>query len=226
MSTKSKRTLPLNKTNEDAASSGTSHDVPPPTKRPKNAVNAPKKRSTAPLKGEPSMQSIIATQIEQRSRGESVEPIPSIPALKAAAGLAAVSARIAQNAFEPKLSNPGDECPLLELPAEIRNEIWSYALDTPDSITIENRRPYFHEPGLLAVNRQVRSETVGIWYHDINFYIAGSNPAVKFLRAISDQQLSALRTLRIHTTVQPTAEYSVTRIKQLLREFEPRGLNR
>jgi hypothetical protein len=114
------------------------------------------------------------------------------------------------------------------LPPELRNEIYALALDEPGPIRIRTTLPYLLEPALLATNRQVRSEAVGIWYGETVFEIEGSSPAVKFLRATTDDKLRALRCLRIMTISDTawTADYIETRIKQLLREFQPRGLDR
>jgi hypothetical protein len=116
----------------------------------------------------------------------------------------------------------------LSLPAELRNEIYAVALDERGPIRIRTTLPYLLEPALLATNRQVRSEAVGIWYGENVFEIDGSSPAVRFLRAATDEKLRALRSLHILTTPSPvtTAKYIEDRIKQLLREFQPRGLDR
>lgn len=122
--------------------------------------------------------------------------------------------------------NPTGKTTFLSLPAEIRNEIYSLALVECSPVTIRSARPYLLEPGLLATNRQVRSEVLGIWYGENVFEIDGSSPAVKFLRATSDNKLRALRYLHIVTTFMRDADSIDTRIRQLLREFEPRGLDK
>lgn len=126
----------------------------------------------------------------------------------------------------PQKSNSEAKTTFLSLPAEIRNEIYSLAIVEPVTLNIRSVHPYLLEPGLLATNRQVRSEALGIWYSGNAFEIDGSSPAVKFLRATSDDKLRALRCFRIFTTFLPAAGYIDTRINQLLREFQPRGLDK
>ena len=129
---------------------------------------------------------------------------------------------------QSQVSTAPSKASFLSLPAELRNEIYALALDEPGPIRIRTTLPYLLEPALLATNRQVRSEAMGIWYGETVFEIEGSSPAVKFLRAATDDKLLALRCLHITTLsdVAWTAKYIEDRIKQLLREFQPRGLDR
>lgn len=126
----------------------------------------------------------------------------------------------------PRRFNPVAQTTFLSLPAEIRNEIYSLALIEDEPVKVRTVEPYLLEPGLLAANKQVRSEALGLWYGENDFEIDGSSPAVKFLRSTSDGKLRALRCLRILTDLIPSEDYIKTRIEQLLREFQPHGLDR
>ena len=126
----------------------------------------------------------------------------------------------------PQEFNHGAQTTFLSLPPEIRNEIYSLALVEDRPLRVRTVHPYLLEPGLLATNKQVRSEALGIWYGENLFEIDGSSPAVKFLRATSDDKLRTLQCLRILTSLVPAGDYIKTRIEQLLREFQPRGLRR
>ena len=220
MSTNAKRALPENKSEEEAASSGSSIDVAPRGKRPKNGLGKP---AAVNLEADSSVRT-TTTRPEKLSKKAPAQIAQSRPASANAAPNAA--AKPSQIGGQSAPSKPGEQCLFLELPAEIRNEIYTLTLIHPSSVFVHPSPPYILEAALLAVNRQVRSETLGLWYSDNTFAIDGSNPAVRFLRALSDQKLRALRTLRIQTTVVPGADYIETRINQLMREFKPRGLNK
>lgn len=56
---------------------------------------------------------------------------------------------------------------LLKLPPELRNKIYEFVLSERIYITDETERPY--KPGLLQVNRQIRSETRTMFYHLATF---------------------------------------------------------
>jgi hypothetical protein len=196
---------------------GRSHDAPPPRKRIKRS-------RVAAVKPE---QDCEDWEDGSPLRTNSVQPnkrTKKAPALTAPSRAGPADA-VPKGAVQSAPSKPAEQCPFLELPAEIRNEIYTLALIQHGSVFVHPSIPWFLEPALLAVNRQVRFETLGLWYSDNTFAIDGSNPAVRFLRALSDQKLRALCTLRIQTTSVPAAEYIETRINQLMREFKPRGLD-
>lgn len=123
---------------------------------------------------------------------------------------------------------------ILDLPAEIRNDIWSMLVLQQPAISVSPFRPFVKEPALLAVNRQIRSEAMSIWYAEHDFQIDGSSPAVKFLRSRNDQQLRSMRSLCISSekskdmrdAPRTWAEHSRKKLETLMREFEPRGLRR
>ena len=93
-------------------------------------------------------------------------------------------------------------------------------------VQVSHAEPYVREPGVLAVSRQIRSETLPIWYGENVFHINGSSPAVKFLRSRYDDQLRNLRTLHVDSVNYLGLQYAQDRIKQLLKEFGRRGLSR
>ena len=114
----------------------------------------------------------------------------------------------------------------LDLPSELRNEIYSCALPMSLTISVRNVQPYVLEPALCAVSHQVRSESLTMFYGDNIFEVKGSSPAVKFLRSMSDQQLRSLRTLHISCDVLRPIGEAQERIKHHLLEFGGRGLRR
>ena len=70
------------------------------------------------------------------------------------------------------------ESRLLSLPPEIRNIIYRYALVDGKMIYIRYPHNLTGAPGVLQVNRQLRSETVDIYYKEntFNFYIHHYSP--------------------------------------------------
>lgn len=112
----------------------------------------------------------------------------------------------------------------LDLPPELRNEVYGHNLIKNYPIEVRPTQPYLKEPALSAVNKQVRFEALAIWYGVNIFEIRGSSPAVKFLRSLPDEKLRLLRTLHITTETLMTTDYARERTKQLMREFGPRGL--
>lgn len=73
-----------------------------------------------------------------------------------------------------RVSRPGSGTTLLILPAELRNRIYEYALVEREPIQLwpspTSFEPRFrHVPGLLSANRQVRAETIPIFYYRNSF---------------------------------------------------------
>lgn len=66
-----------------------------------------------------------------------------------------------------------EDSPLLKLPAELRNAIYSLALEPPVDdrpITIINRSRSPH-PDLLGVCRQIREEALKVYYSESHFWV-------------------------------------------------------
>lgn len=61
------------------------------------------------------------------------------------------------------------ESPLLDLPPELRNEIYRYTLHASDWLVVDGRMP--EEPGLLSACRQIRTEASPIYYFENWFHI-------------------------------------------------------
>lgn len=123
---------------------------------------------------------------------------------------------------------------IFDLPAELRTDIWDMVIVQEPLIKVSPIRPFVKEPALLAVNRQIRSEAMSIWYADNDFEVMGSSPAIKFLRSRNDEQVRSMRSLCITTEKsdlmgsQPRAwvEYLRKKVETVMRESEPRGLRR
>ena len=95
-----------------------------------------------------------------------------------------------------------NRCRLLRLPPELRNRIYSLAIIEQDPIKIpltiiEPSGPSVSEPALLAVNREVRAETLAIFW-GANTFISGSMwMAYHFLNRLSSDKVSRLRNIRV-----------------------------
>lgn len=61
------------------------------------------------------------------------------------------------------------ESPLLDLPPELRNEIYRYTLHASDWLVVDGNMP--EEPGLLSACRQIRTEASPIYYFENWFHI-------------------------------------------------------
>ncbi|KAK3648898.1 hypothetical protein LTR56_003816 [Elasticomyces elasticus] len=74
-------------------------------------------------------------------------------------------------------------CPLLELPAELRNQIFALAVVETEpqhlftlSVAACGFKASFHQPALTRVNRQIRSEALSIFYGQSVFRIDDDLP--------------------------------------------------
>ena len=115
---------------------------------------------------------------------------------------------------------------IFDLPPELRNEIYSYILGPSRKIQVSLNKPFVREPALLAISHQIRAEAFAIWYGENLFFVNGSSPAVRFMRALSDDHLRCIRSVYIEVTAPRSVDDSKDRIRGLMREFEPRGLSR
>lgn len=141
-----------------------------------------------------------------------------------------------ESANDPReLTDTGTASPFLELPPELRNEIYRHVIvvghdedlhEDEDYVEIAIHRPYVTEPALLAVNRQIRSETVSIFYGENIFRIKGSVIIVHFLRTADEDVVRSLRYVQIKTGELQKRNAAMGRIRQLLREFKSRGLRK
>ncbi|KAK5136599.1 hypothetical protein LTR08_002613 [Meristemomyces frigidus] len=95
-------------------------------------------------------------------------------------------------------SHGADESLLLnKIPAEIRNTIWALVAVKDSPIVVSFYKPYIYEPepALLAVNRQVRSESRSIYYGDNTFEGMDWDSTQRFLEFVDDNRLKLLRRL-------------------------------
>ncbi|KAK4544355.1 hypothetical protein LTR36_004246 [Oleoguttula mirabilis] len=94
------------------------------------------------------------------------------------------------------------ESPLLKLPAELRNYIYTLAIVENKPIRLEFSilsKPHPLEPTMLAVNWQVRRESLPIFYGRNIFSAANSLDTTTFLRHISADKLKMLRGVQAFT---------------------------
>ncbi|CAK3876675.1 Hypothetical predicted protein [Lecanosticta acicola] len=98
-----------------------------------------------------------------------------------------------------------DMCPFFELPAELRNRIYEYALYEPGEIWLErycnhprNRLSALAHPirfpALLQTSKQVREEASGIWYSCARFYFDSLAVLGEFCRLSEPSHLKAVQT--------------------------------
>ena len=85
---------------------------------------------------------------------------------------------------------------LLGLPAELRNQIWSYALVEDEAIKIpDDLMPVqipLH-PGLLSINRQIRAESTPIYYSENTFrLILGQQSSPYAMRGVQRSWFTAI----------------------------------
>ncbi|KAK4494814.1 hypothetical protein PRZ48_014170 [Zasmidium cellare] len=97
---------------------------------------------------------------------------------------------------------------LFSLPIELRNTIWHYALEDDTKQCTRKRRPRpcrycidrcgpYHEPAVLQVSRQVRSETQSVWYANATFYFHdGIDKLLEFLVFLGNHKTSKIANLK------------------------------
>ncbi|CAK3936123.1 Hypothetical predicted protein [Lecanosticta acicola] len=96
-------------------------------------------------------------------------------------------------------------CRLLNLPAELRNEIYELVLVSSGRIELTTTRPKsLREPAFLAISRQIRTEATAIYYGSNTFcrkvyYNDGRRWSLleKWLRKIGPERCSMLREMVI-----------------------------
>ncbi|KAK4494815.1 hypothetical protein PRZ48_014171 [Zasmidium cellare] len=98
---------------------------------------------------------------------------------------------------------------LMDLPPEIRNEIYIHALTTNHPICLSpilhcgwhhSNPQRFKVPPLLRTNRQIRSETAGLFYANTTFLSHSSaHTFAQCLKVIDNQHLKFLKTIEYRT---------------------------
>lgn len=86
----------------------------------------------------------------------------------------------------------------LDLPAELRNQIYTHALIQPTPISLPyayERRP-FREPALLRTARTIRAEATPLYYGGNVFEAPSPAAAHRFLHALQPAQIAHLRRFR------------------------------
>ncbi|KAK5678527.1 hypothetical protein LTS10_008971 [Elasticomyces elasticus] len=73
-----------------------------------------------------------------------------------------------------------EDCKLLELSAELRNIIYEFVLLQKDVIVVT---PTLRSPALLQVSRQIRTETLAMWYESNTFEITVNDCKADLLHA-------------------------------------------
>lgn len=86
-----------------------------------------------------------------------------------------------------------------DLPAELRNRIYAFAVKPDDSSATHRltlKYPHYKEPPLLSVSRQIRQEALGVFIGETIFE-EESSYIIRFLKTLSDEKLKWLRTVRV-----------------------------
>jgi hypothetical protein len=95
-------------------------------------------------------------------------------------------------------SESQDGMSFLNLPAEIRNQIYNDALvkDNNNTIKIGSSAPYTREPALLLANKQVRNEAMPVFYGQNEFRTPSGDAFKLFMQRSGRERLSLLRSVR------------------------------
>ena len=193
------------------------------------SVVATNVESGTPLHDDVPEQLVVKPQVKERT---ATSPKPKEATTQVQRIITAITTRHRPVTSSPQarhpasLSREGQDTTFLDLPAEMRNEIYGYAIPCQQLIAVNHTQPYLLEPNLLAVNRQVRSETLPFFYGENDFQIQGSSPAVKFLRSLSTQKTRSLRSLQIKCEIPRPVEEGRERIRKLNQDFRANGLHK
>jgi len=107
-----------------------------------------------------------------------------------------------------------DHSPLHDLPPEIRNRIWQYAVFEPEDVLIKQptyQRASWMQPGITRTCKQIRQETLHMFYA-CNTFVAkmhpctgqgsrGHNKTIKWLRRTKQEYHALIAGLRLEFSV-------------------------
>ncbi|KAK3714999.1 hypothetical protein LTR37_007489 [Vermiconidia calcicola] len=186
----------------------------------KQAANAP---STSPTASSPPDKQPVAPATNVKRPEKAAKPKAAAPRTTAKY---AIVERLGER--HPAATPPEREgaTAFLDLPAELRNEIYALVVVQDDQIELPLLPPYVRQPKLLGVNRQIRAEALSIYYGENVFQIQGSTSAAQFMRSVSEEGLRALRSLQIYCPVVLTVKDAMARSQQLFGRYKERGLRR
>lgn len=95
-------------------------------------------------------------------------------------------------------ANSTGNCPLLELPAELRNRIYEYVLGPPNRMRIDSSSARYSSacklqfPPLLRTCQQIRAEASGIWYSSTTFIWYRPSKLSLFADLVGDKNFQAI----------------------------------
>ncbi|KAK5171288.1 uncharacterized protein LTR77_004432 [Saxophila tyrrhenica] len=96
---------------------------------------------------------------------------------------------------------------LMGLPAELRNEIYRYALVRKNKYHIKHGKRQPKEPGLLLANKQIREEAASIYYQENTFYfVVVDNNARPYLEWTRASELHHGSNYLVH--IRPSTNYN------------------
>lgn len=87
-----------------------------------------------------------------------------------------------------------DRCRLLELPAELRNYIYELVVSEPEIVAI---RGCVQQPGLTRTKRQIRAETITLYYETNTFQLRCSSPTFWPWLNLNTMHIASINNIRI-----------------------------
>lgn len=89
------------------------------------------------------------------------------------------------------------DCPFLELPAELRNEVYELVFMNEQPIDLDDKKTRTIEPPLLQVCRQIRGEARQLYQCHAMYQTDRTATAARLLKKISRQELALFKGLNI-----------------------------
>lgn len=97
----------------------------------------------------------------------------------------------------PPSDKPGRGVSFLDLPAEIRNQIYKDTLIFDFTIAIEAYKPYLRDTALLFTSKQIRAEALPIYYGANTFEPTGVNTFERLLREFNPDKQALIRDIHV-----------------------------
>ena len=85
---------------------------------------------------------------------------------------------------------------ILDLPAEVRNQIYHDAIVSSTPMIVTSRSPFIQQPALLATCKQIQNEALAMFYTQNIFQSADLHTSIACLNRMSLQTRPMLRSLR------------------------------
>ncbi|KAK4549718.1 hypothetical protein LTR36_005019 [Oleoguttula mirabilis] len=114
-------------------------------------------------------------------------------------------------------------CPLLELPAELRNEIYRCTLVEAGG-DIRIKKESFHEPALLYASKQVRSEALPVFYgkNTFDLFIVNFDSSVGVLWHKKARKLAKLHKVHVEARLSTACNPNWSNLMLWLQRYHAR----